>query len=53
MHLSIALPHLALTQSSQVSPLDAREEIQDGSVMIYKVNPAPYFNATGTIGDQR
>ena len=33
--------------------LSACEGILDGSVMIYKVAQACYYNATGTIGDQR
>ena len=36
-----------------VSSLDAREGKRDGSVMIYKVEEREYYNATGTIGDQR
>jgi len=30
-----------------------REGVLDGSVMIYKVRGFPYYNATGTTGDQR
>ena len=47
---SHAHPRLHFTE--QVSELDAREEILDGSVMIYKVDQPLYYNATGRIGDQ-
>jgi len=51
-HTSVALPRLALTHSSQVSPPNVREGILDGSVMIYTV-AFEYYNATGEIDDQR
>ena len=47
--LSTASTHLA----TQVSSQDVREGIMDGSEMIYKVRLLEYYNATGTIGDQR
>jgi len=36
-----------------VSSQDVRDGILDGSVMIYNVIHDKYYNATGTIGDQR
>ena len=41
-----------MIRSMPLSVSKAREGILDGSVMIYKVNCSPYYNATGTIGDQ-
>jgi len=46
---SLALSKPILAGESQ----DVRERGLDGSAMIYKVVHCPYYNATGTTGDQR
>ena len=37
----------------EVRELDASDGMLDGSVMIYTIEQARYYNATGTTGDQR